>query len=74
MKERVERFEKASGMKLDDWHLGDVGKLARSIAELCEEGYGSAAHRLGEQERTLELLLEQLRCARSALALAAAAS
>lgn len=64
---RVERFEKSSGMKLDDWRLGDVGRVATAIAKLHEEGYGSAASRLEQQERTLEHLLEETKEARLAL-------
>ncbi len=71
LRERVEKFEKTSGLKLDDWRLGDVGKDAKAIAKLHDEGYGSAASRLEQHERVLETLLEDTREARAALAVAA---
>jgi hypothetical protein len=53
LKKRVEEFEKSSGMKLNDWRLGNVGKLARTIHALKEDGYGGFTKRLQDQLREL---------------------
>lgn len=46
LKKKVEKFESASGMKLDDWQLGNVGKLAKRLAALNSHGYLSVAESL----------------------------
>lgn len=33
LQERVAEFERDSGLKIDAWHLGDIGKAARFIAD-----------------------------------------
>jgi hypothetical protein len=64
---RIEAFEKASGMKLEDWRLGDVGELALRIARYHDQGYGSVTRRLKYQEEELERLRKQTKDLREAL-------
>jgi hypothetical protein len=63
-KRQAEEFEKNSGMRLTDWKLGNVGKLARAIANLHKEGYGSMRASLqmqaGKLKETSELIEDAL--------------
>ena len=43
---RVEKFETDSGMKLEDWRLGNVGKLARALHDLSSRGYTTLTSQL----------------------------
>lgn len=68
LQKRVEKFERSSGMKLDDWHLGDVGRIARAIADLRGyEGFDKVSRRLQQQEDALADLLEKVRETRQAI-------
>lgn len=55
LKKKIEKFEAASGMKLEDWKLGNVGKLARRLAALNSHGYLSVGESL---KRTVKDLSE----------------
>jgi len=59
LRKQVDEFEKHSGMKLDDWRLGNVGKLARRLFAISEDGYGGFKHTLEAQLRALKQLAEQ---------------
>lgn len=67
--QRIEKFETSSGLKLDDWRLGDVGKLARVIADMsADEGFNDAVDKqLDKQERSLSELVERIKDARAAI-------
>lgn len=67
---QVEQFEKDSGMKLTDWRLGNVGKLARALADLQEHDstYNSFDKILERQETAVADLLARIRDARAACA------
>jgi hypothetical protein len=41
LRKKVETFERESGMKLEDWRLGNVGRLARRLTSL--DNYSSAS-------------------------------
>jgi len=56
LKKRVEAFEKESGMSLQDWRLGNVGKLARAIAALNNGGYSGFSATLRDHLRELHAL------------------
>jgi hypothetical protein len=60
LKKEVEEFEAASGMKLRDWRLGNVGKLARRIQALKEDGYGGFTKSLQSQLRELHALSKRV--------------
>lgn len=64
---RVDAFEKASGMKLEDWRLGDVGKLARRIHEISEDGYRGFRRTLQSQAEALQRLAKDTEAALSAV-------
>jgi hypothetical protein len=66
-KRQAEEFEKNSGMRLTDWHLGNVGKLARAIADLHKEGYGSMRATLQQQAGKLRETSQRLEDALSAM-------
>ncbi len=68
LRERVEKFEKDSGMKLEDWRLGNVGKLARRIVSLTEEGYGGLTKTLQRQLQALQTLSDNVTAALEAVA------
>lgn len=59
-KTQAEKFEAASGMKLTDWKLGNVGKLAHAIADLHRSGYDSMRHSLENQARKLRECSEHI--------------
>lgn len=63
LKRLVERFEQDSGMRLDDWRLGNVGKLARAIHEASAGGFRSYRDTLSRQIKTLGDLSEKLQAA-----------
>jgi hypothetical protein len=67
MTKKVEEFEKASGMKLEDWRLGNVGKLARRLHEISEDGYGGFTKTLENQLRSLTALSKGIRAALAAV-------
>ncbi len=64
LQKKVDAFEKASGMKLEDWRLGNVGKLARKLNAISEDGYRGFERTLKGQIESLESLT---RCMREAL-------
>lgn len=66
-KKQAEEFEAASGMRLTDWKLGNVGKLAAAIAEMHRDGYGSMRQRLEAQARTLRETADTIQGAIAAL-------
>lgn len=49
---KIDRFEKSSGMKIDDWSLGDVGQLAKVISQTIGSGYGSVRTTLERERKT----------------------
>lgn len=53
LRARVDKFELSSGMALDDWKLGNVGKLAAAIASMHGYGYSSMREQLTRQAETL---------------------
>lgn len=64
---KVQRFEAESGLKIDDWRLGNVAKLAKVIDELSTYGgksWDKVADTLAREEETLVNLLECVRLAR----------
>lgn len=67
LKEKVQAFEDASGMKLEDWRLGNVGKLARKLHTISDDGYGSFTRTLRGQLGQLKVLTERIQEALDAL-------
>lgn len=67
LRAKVEKFEKDSGMKIEDWKLGDVGKLAKRLAALKDSGYGSVAGALDRTARELRELADKAIAVRGAL-------
>lgn len=67
LKKQVEDFERDSGMKLGDWRLGNVGKLARQIREMSEHGYGGFTKRLRAQLKELTDLQKRVESALAAI-------
>lgn len=67
LRKKVEQFEAASGMKLEDWRLGNVGKLARRINEISEDGYRGFTKTLQSQLQSLKSLSESIEQALSAV-------
>lgn len=61
LQKKVDEFEKASGMKLDDWRLGNVGKLARHIHAISEDKYSGYTKLLQGQLRALDQLSKETR-------------
>lgn len=68
LKKQVADFEKASGMKLEDWRLGNVGKLARAITALDADGYRGFNKRLQSQLKELQDLTERTKAVLAAVA------
>lgn len=60
LKKEVADFETASGMKLTDWRLGNVGKLARKLNSIAEDGYSGFTNQLTGQLRALKLLQKSI--------------
>jgi hypothetical protein len=58
LQERIDRFEKASGMSLDDWKLGNVGKLAAHMHHVYDEGWGSYTKVIERQRSELAKMVE----------------
>lgn len=52
-KRQAEKFEADSGMKLTDWRLGNVGKLALAIHDMYADGYSSTRSRLTQQAKVM---------------------
>jgi hypothetical protein len=67
LSKQVDDFEKASGMKLEDWRLGNVGKLARRLNQLSEDGYGGFTRTLQSQLSSLKKLSENIESALQAV-------
>lgn len=68
---KVSKFETDSGLKLDDWRLGNVAKLAQAMADLSTGGaksWDKVATALEHQENTLGHLIECVRLARATIA------
>jgi hypothetical protein len=64
---KVNKFEAESGLKIDDWRLGNVAKLAKAIDEMSTYDGGhwrKVAETLSQQENTLRNLLECVQFAR----------
>lgn len=70
LQERVVRWETDSGMKLEDWNLGNVGKLAKVLHETVGTGYGNVRSSLLQQKHTLSTLCEDIDAAIEALPVA----
>lgn len=67
---RITKFETQSGLKIDDWRLGNVATLAKAIDDLSTLGgqhWDKVAETLEQQENTLGHLIECVRLARSAI-------
>jgi hypothetical protein len=65
---RVAKFETDSGLKIDDWRLGNVAKLAKVMDDLSSGGaaaWDKVATTLEHQENTLGHLIECVRLARA---------
>lgn len=60
---KVDAFEKSSGMKLEDWRLGNVGKLARQLNAISEDGYRGFTKMLQNQIQSMETLSKEMRAA-----------
>jgi len=67
LQDRVEKFERESGMKLDDWRLGNVGKLARAIHAASADGYAGYRKTIERQISSLSELQTKLTAARDAI-------
>ena len=67
LQKKVDAFEKESGMKLDDWRLGNVGKLARKLNAISEDGYRGFEKTLTNQIQSLESLAKEMREALEAI-------
>jgi len=66
--ERLAKFEKESGLKLDDWRLGNVGPLCKTIAEMSYgDGLQAVAKEFERQEKSLTELLEAVKAVRGHL-------
>jgi hypothetical protein len=50
LSERIRRFEEESGIAIDRWEGGRIGKVARAISELTD-GWGSLQHVAAEAEQ-----------------------
>lgn len=64
---KVTKFEAESGLKIDDWRLGNVAKLAKAIDDMSTYGgahWTKVAETLSQQENTLRHLLECVQFAR----------
>jgi hypothetical protein len=67
---RIAKFEAESGLKIDDWRLGNVAKLAKAIDDLTTLGgsnWDRIGHELAAQEKTLGHLIECVQLARAAI-------
>lgn len=65
----IAKFKEQSGIALDDWRFGDVGKFIRQISELgYGDGLGHVPKFLEGQENALVAVLEKVREARTTLA------
>lgn len=70
LRDKVVKFETDSGLKLEDWRLGNVAKLAKAIDDISTlggESWDKVASTLERQEETLGHLIECVRLARSAI-------
>lgn len=67
LREQVDKFEAASGMKLEDWRLGNVGKLARRLNAISEDGYSGFTRLLQGQLRSLKSLSGEIEQALAAV-------
>lgn len=61
LQKKVDKFEQDSGMKLDDWRLGNVGKLARKLHAISDDGYRGFNRMLQDQIRSMESLVKNMR-------------
>ncbi len=68
LQKKVASFEAASGMKLDDWRLGNVGKLARRLHEISEDNYRGFTKMLQGQVKAMRSLCADTEAALAALA------
>lgn len=65
---KLEKFEKESGLNLDDWRLGNVAPLVRAIADLSYgDGLQAVAKEFERQEKSLAELLDGVRKVREAM-------
>lgn len=64
---KIDRFEKSSGIKIDDWKLGDVGKLAKVISQTIGSGYGNVRQDLTNQRKAFAELCNHIDQALEAL-------
>lgn len=58
LRAEADKFEKDSGMKLGDWRLGNVGKLARKLHEISADGYRGYRTTLEKQIGSLRSLAD----------------
>ncbi len=61
LQKKVEELESVSGMKLEDWRLGNVGKLARKLNAISEDNYSSFTRLLQGQLKSLDRLSKETR-------------
>lgn len=65
---KLEKFEKESGIDLDDWRLGNIAPLIRAIADLSYgNGMEAVAKEFERQETALTELLDGVRKVRQGL-------
>lgn len=65
---KLEKFEKESGIDLDDWRLGNIGALVRAIADLSYgDGLSAVAKEFERQEKALTELLDGVRKVRETM-------
>ena len=53
LQQRLATFEQESGIKIDDWGIGDIGRAARLIADQRVVHYDSIEHLVNQLEHTL---------------------
>jgi hypothetical protein len=66
LKRRVEEFEKASGINLEDWRIGNVRALARRLRSIGD--FGSFGRTLDRQIEELQRLMKNIAQVREAVA------
>lgn len=70
IRDKVDKFERESGIKLDDWRMGNVGKLVRAFANLHREGdaYERIDTTLERAQQSFESMIDRIKEARAGLA------
>lgn len=67
LQEKIAKFETDSGMRMGDWRLGNVGKLARLIHDISDDGYNGFRKRLQQHVHELDVLKDRTVAALAAL-------